>query len=147
MRIDIVATDSQGRDVLLAEVKASSLTEVEARELLSDLQEAQLPARFGLIGDLDKIRIADFENPVESGFHCVLNTTDILRRYDPEFGSKDIYHSYLETLFEAWLRDIAYRWDSEQPPGLQELASIGLAQRLEGGTTRSEVIVETDPVR
>jgi len=45
-----------------------------------------------------------------------------------------VFESYLLTLVEAWLRDLAYHWKSEDPPGSEELGKAGLIEKLEGGT-------------
>jgi hypothetical protein len=37
------------------------------------------------------------------------------------------------TLLTSWLRDLAYRWKSDHPPGLEDLASTGLFEKIEGG--------------
>ena len=65
-----------------------------------------------------------------------LDTRQILEFYDPEFPRKRVFESYLLTLVEAWLRDLAYHWKSENPPGSAELGRAGLLERLEGGTTQ-----------
>jgi hypothetical protein len=56
--------------------------------------------------------------------------------YDPEFPRERVFESYLLTLVEAWLRDLAYHWKSENPPGSEELGRAGLLEKLEGGTTQ-----------
>lgn len=150
MRVDIIAENAEEWDVLAALIKPTTLTDAEAIQAVSELRQAELPVRYGLIGDLEKIRIVDFENPGDSEFTLVLSAVEILGRYEPEFGHKTIYREYLTTLVEAWLRDVAYGWKSEKdtdPPALEAIQSIGLAQALKQGTTRSEVIIETDPVR
>ena len=147
MKIDIVAEDALGREVLIALIQEAFLSDQEATSLLADLRLVHLPARYGLIGDLAKIRIADFEHPVDSVFTCELKAAEILRRYDNDFGSKIFSRRYLRVLVESWLRDIAFHWDSEKPPALDLLSEIGLAQALKGGDTRSEVVIETDSVR
>jgi hypothetical protein len=65
-----------------------------------------------------------------------LNTRRILQQYDPEFPERRVFEQYLTTLVEAWLRDLAYHWNSEKPPGSDELAKTGLLEKLEGGTTQ-----------
>jgi hypothetical protein len=65
-----------------------------------------------------------------------LDTREILQFYDPEFPGKRVFESYLLTLVEAWLRDLAYHWKSENPPGSAELERVGLLERLQGGTTQ-----------
>src|SRR5262249_55269990 len=136
-----------GRDVLLVDVKAMELSEELARSTLDYMRGARLPARFGMVADRDKIRIADYEAGGGDAIVCVLDSADVLRHYEPDFGAKRIFHHYLTSLVDAWLSDIAYHWKTDVPPGTQELTSIGLLPVLEGGTTRREVIIETDPVR
>jgi len=65
-----------------------------------------------------------------------LDTPQILEHYDPEFTKRRVFESYLLTLVEAWLRDLAYHWKSENPPGSEELRRAGLLGKLEGGTTQ-----------
>jgi hypothetical protein len=146
MRFDIVAVDEQGWDVLLVDVKAKVHTDRIARAILQSLRDADTPARFGMVADLQRIRIADFDR-IGVDFVCVLDTAEMLREYDPEFGQKRIFSHYLTTLVDAWLRDVAFHWKSETPPGLDRLKGIGLAQRLEDGDTRREVLVGPDPLR
>jgi len=66
-----------------------------------------------------------------------LNTRLVLQHYDPEFPNKRVFESYLLTLVEAWLRDLAYHWKSDTPPGSEELDRAGLLEMLEGGTTQT----------
>jgi hypothetical protein len=65
-----------------------------------------------------------------------LDTQQVLQHYDPEVPRKRLFESYLLTLVEAWLRDLAYHWKSENPPGSEELGRAGLLEKLEGGTTQ-----------
>ncbi len=64
-----------------------------------------------------------------------LDTRQVLQHYDPELPGRRVFASYLLTLVEAWLRDLAYHWKSENPPGSEELGKAGLLEKLEGGTT------------
>jgi hypothetical protein len=65
-----------------------------------------------------------------------LDTRQILRHYDPKFPKERVFERYMVTLAEAWLRDLAYHWKSEDPPGSEELAGTGLLEKLEEGTTQ-----------
>lgn len=147
MEFDIVAEDARGRPVLLVEVRAKRLDDEAARSILSSMKGAQLPVRFGMVADLSHIRLVDYERGAGDGFACVLDSADMLRCYDPEFETKRIFWTYLTTLVDAWLRDHVYHWKSETPPGSEQLAAVGLAQCLENGDTRREVLVGTDPLR
>ena len=68
----------------------------------------------------------------------VLPTAEILRHYEPSYGSEVIGGYYSSALVEAWLRDLAYRWKSDEPPALKELSKLGLVAQLDGGTTEAE---------
>ncbi len=65
-----------------------------------------------------------------------LDTQQVLQHYDPEYSRKRVFEPYLLTLVEAWLRDLAYHWKSEDPPASEELGRAGLLEKLEGGTTQ-----------
>ena len=147
MKYDIIAEDARGRDVLLVDVTGWPFDDQQALAQLVYMREAQLPVRFAMVADREKIRVVDYERGGGAGFACVLGTKDVLTTYDPEFGTKRIFHHYLTSLVEAWLRDHMYHWKSATPPGAQELAKIGLLPCLKDGDTRREVVVETDPVR
>ena len=148
MKYDIVAEDARGRDVLLVDVTARPFDDRQAREQFAYMREPQLPVRFGMVADPQKIRIVDYEHDPGEGFACVIDTTDVLTTYDPNFGSKKrIFGHYLAALVNAWIRDHVYHWKSETPPGADALASIGLLPLLRGGDTRREVTVETDLLR
>jgi hypothetical protein len=148
VRYDIVAEDARGRDVLLVDVKARPFDDQQAREQFAYMREPQLPVRFAMVVDPEKIRVVDYERGDDAGFACVLGTKDVLTTYDPNLGSKKrIFEHYLATLVNAWIRDHVYHWKSETPPGADALASIGLLPLLRDGDTRREVAVETDLLR
>jgi hypothetical protein len=148
-RADIIARNSKGQTVLLAEVKGTALNGKEAKhraisQLKFYLQAANTDIPFAMLADLEDIDIfhggnANLSKPVIS-----FKTAAVLSHYDPEFGSKRIFEQYLGTLVEAWLRDLAYHWKSKVPPASEQLAAIGLLQQLEGGTTQAEVKLGSD---
>lgn len=49
-----------------------------------------------------------------------------------EFG-RTVREIFIDVL---GLRDLAYHWKSENPPGSEELGKAGLLEKLEGGTTQ-----------
>ena len=69
---------------------------------------------------------------------CTMPTRDVLRLYDPEIDHKNIFGTYLQTLVNAWLQDLAVHWKSQRPPGSDQLEAIGLRSRLEGAETQLE---------
>ena len=142
---DIIAHDSTGKIILLVEVKARHFENRQHRDglieqvqsYLQALQAVNMKIPFAMLVDLEKIEIfrgntSDWSEPVSS-----LQTATVLSHYEPEYGKKRIFYPYLERLVESWLRDLAYHWKSETPPASEQLAEIGLLQKLAGGTTYS----------
>jgi hypothetical protein len=137
--VDITVEDREGRPVLIAEVKAQGIAEDALHELLRVLDSAPDTVLFGMIVDPEVIRIfrRDFESP---GGVLELDTTAILSHYSDDYpeakarpGYMFIFHGYMTTLTTAWLKDLAYRWKGGDPPGIEELARVGLLERIEGG--------------
>jgi len=142
---DLVAYDAGGQPVLVVDAKARDVPP-EAVEQVADVHEAiqPRPPFAMLVGPAEIVLFAwNGSGLVEV---ARLDTTSILREYDTEFGRKRIFEDYLIWLTEAWLHDIAYRWKSPFPPGVDLLKRVGLADRLAGGTTRSEVKLGRSPL-
>ncbi|MBD1934484.1 MULTISPECIES: hypothetical protein [Cyanophyceae] len=140
---DIIARNREGQTVLVVEVKATQLKDSKAKQwaiesLTAYLQAANPKIPFAMLADLENIEIFQWDGANLSEPVSIINTAAVLNHYDPEFSSKRIFWYYLETLIEAWLRDLAYHWKSENPPASEELAAIGLLQVLENGNTYSE---------
>lgn len=150
---DIVALDKNDQVVLLVEVKGTQLKGREAKpqaisSIKSYLQSANKEIHFVMVADINNIEIFHWDGENLSAKPILsLNTAEILSNYDAEFANKTILRFYLETLIEAWLRDLAYHWKSETQPAAKELAEIGLLEKLAGGTTHSQVNLCGDTLR
>ena len=137
IRADIIALDAQDRPVLLIEVKGRPHENIyDRQQLVDDLRGAGHVLPYAMLVTLEDTRIFRWDGAALSEL-LHLPTADALSFYDPEFREKRIYGDYLTALVETWLRDIAYRWKSEAPPFLDNLAKIGLAERLGNGTTEN----------
>ncbi len=137
IRADIIALDAQDRPVLLIEVKGRPKENIyDRQQLTDDLREAGTVLPYAMLVTLEDIRIFRWDGAALSEL-LHLPTADALSFYDPEFIGKRVYGDYLTALVETWLRDVAYRWKSETPPFLDRLGKIGLAERLDGGTTEN----------
>lgn len=132
---DAAVVDRENHPVALIQVKAHP---VERWATILPGQLAKSGERVGYVLTIDPNGIQLYRPGGESlGEPIVhLDTQQILQHYDPEFPRKRVFESYLLTLVEAWLRDLAYHWKSENPPGSEELARAGLLEKLEGGTTQ-----------
>ena len=140
LRADIVAFDAADKPLLIAEIRARRAIDEAAREqLVALLHAAPASVSFALLADLGRIQIFGWNGQKLSQPLFEASTAEVLSFYDAEFGDKEIFDFYLGRLIEAWLRDIAYRWKSPDPPASQEMERIGLAGRLQNGTTRNEV--------
>ena len=133
-RFDAIVVDKENHAIALIEVKTrhpENWTTIVQR-LLAAFDE---PVAFVLTIDLDSIQLYR-SGGVSVGEPIVhLDTMQVLGHYDPELPKQHLFESYLLTLVEAWLRDLAYHWKSENPPGVEELRMAGLLEKLDGGTT------------
>jgi hypothetical protein len=140
---DILAYDRLGSPVLLVEVQGKAYDDPDhdqqnVQYLLDEWRHAQRPVPFAMLVDPRRIRI--FRDRRESPV-AVLPTEDVLRDYDPEVGSKEIFEFYWITLVQGWLRDLAFHWNSPMPPGSDVLGRVGLLPLLEGGDTVEEAAI------
>lgn len=139
IRADIVALDANDEIVALVEVKALKSIDEEVKEQVAAyLRKAKSFIPYAILVDRQTIQIYQWDGEKLSEPVCQIPTGNVLSFYDPEFEGKEVFGYYLERLVEGWLRDIAYHWKSETPPCYEQLAAIGLAQRLRNGTTVSE---------
>ncbi len=131
---DAAVVDSENQVVALVEVK---MHPVERWATILPRQLAKVADRVAFVMTIDPKRIQLYSTGEESLEEPIvqLDTGQVLQHYDPDFPGKRVFESYLLTLVEAWLRDLAYHWKSEKPPGSEELARAGLLEKLEGGTT------------
>ena len=148
---DIIALDKDDHIVALIEVKIIQAKEKAAKQRIADymiswmkaalakMSEQRTVIPYAMFVDTEKILIFKWNGENLSEPVCSLNTGKILRYYEPEFGEKWISERYLESLIESWLRDLGYNWKSEMPPASEQIAIIGLLERLAGGTTKSGV--------
>ncbi len=132
---DAAVVDRENHTVALVEVKAHP---VERWATILPRQLAKFAERVAFVLTIDPNCIQLYRSGGESlGEPIVrLDTRQVLQHYDPEFPRERVFESYLLTLVEAWLRDLAYHWKSEDPPGSEELGKAGLLEKLEGGTTQ-----------
>ncbi len=149
--VDIIALDKDDRVVVLIEVKIIQAQEQAAKQRIADymiswmkaalakMSEQRTIIPYAMFVDTEQILIFKWDGVNLSEPVCSLNTGEILRHYEPEFGSKRIFKRYLTRLVEAWLRDLAYNWKSQIPTASEQIEKIGLLPLLTGGTTKSKV--------
>jgi len=132
---DAAVVDREDQTVALVEVKAHP---VERWAPLLPRQLANGAERVAFVLTIDPNSIHLYEPSGEDLGEPVvhLDTRQVLQHYDPEFPRRRVFESYLLTLVEAWLRDLAYHWKTENPPGSEELGRAGLREKLEGGSTK-----------
>jgi len=137
VRADMLVTEPHGSPLLVVETKRRRIDQAVRRQL-EDAVTSVRPA-FVMTVDPDQIVVAPTHNgTVDWGHSITLITAAILGQYAdvPNFDRMEGF--YLETLVEAWLRDLAQGWKSARPPGYQELEGIGLAARLRGSEVHAE---------
>ena len=151
---DIIAEDRDGNPILIVEVKVTDASQADIVAFLNRFVKAAPTFEFAMFVDLEQIAVmkSDLANPQNP--LMTLKTLDVLQFYDPDFAGKNskygsigIFRDYVGTLVEAWLRDLAYHWKSQTPPGAEELTGTGLLELMEGGTTRRDVTIVVSPLR
>ncbi len=144
-RADILVHDADGLPLLVVEVKSPERGGDCREQVLAYQRGSRPPIPFGMAVDWETIVLIkdDPGGPRE----IVLSTVEVLSRYEPAFGDKRIFRYYFEVLVEGWLRDLIFRWKSEEPPGLEAVRSLGLLDHLRGATTRIEAPIHGHFVR
>ena len=140
-RPDIMIFDANDEPVVVVEVKAPTADKTAEDQLSDALRRVEVRGArsvYAMLVDTQTISLFSRQGEGLSEPLFQIATQDVLPFYDAEFTQKTIYHNYLTTLVEAWLRDCAYQWKSQTPPGYESLAAIGLTDRLRGGTTVRE---------
>lgn len=150
VRADIIAFNKDNEPILLVEVKSNELKSKNnlynqaIEQIIFYLNVANKLIHFGMLVTPENIQIYQWDGINLSKPILCLQTADVLSHYEAEFKKKKIFHLYLTTLVEAWLRDLAYHWKSQSPPATKELEAIGLLEKLVNGTTQAEVAIIND---
>jgi hypothetical protein len=142
---DIVALDAQDRPVLLVRLASTPIEEdYAAGEVIQALRKSLAPIPFAMIVGRRDIRVFAWDGEhLRERFS--LPTSETLRFYSESYDPERSSASYIETLIGAWLRDAAYQWKSESPPGRKSMEAAQLWDRLAGGITISEAL-SRDPL-
>jgi hypothetical protein len=132
---DAAILDSENRPIAVVEVKAHPIAGWEA---ILPGQLAKLAERVTYVVTIDPNCIHIYRPAGGQVGEPIVDfdTGQILEHYDADFSKKRVFESYLLTLVEAWIRDLAYHWKSDAPPGAAELEQAGVLEKLAGGTTQ-----------
>jgi hypothetical protein len=168
--VDFVAYDKAGKPILFGWTSSREVSPEAIDHLIACLDASRSQIPFAMLADPEQLSLYRKHADGTAELVWTARSADVLTHYDPEFGRSPrrlwpepkpgsildrasseldrvrISPGYLRTLIEAWLRDIAYHWMSSAPPAKDEMASLGLLCRLEGGTTRSEVWLAGNPL-
>lgn len=147
MIADIIAQDSRGRDVLVVVVKGRQLEQDIVDRFFESIDLECPTVPFAMIVDVTHVYVKKKGHERRPGTYCVLDSADVFRHYDPDFGSMRVFQDYLSGLTEIWLLELALRRESETPPGMDALNALGLLERLEGGGAKREVPIGVDALR
>lgn len=131
-----VVEDRDNRAVAFVDVTTTPRGESCEKHLQDQLARYPVRVDFVLAVDLQSIRVYRVKGTNVEGPIVCLDTPQILSHYDATFSHKRIFDFYLTTLAEAWLRDLAYRWKSANPPAAEELRNVGFLEKIDGGTTQ-----------
>lgn len=146
IRADSAAMDKYERIFLLIKATNEVNKKWHLLEVISWLEDLKGIVPFALLVDREDIHIFKWNKENFSEPVCTLKTVQVLGPYGEYIDSKWADEYYLSGRVESWLRDLAFHWKSENPPAAEEMAAIGLLERMEGGMTQSEVEIRVETV-
>ncbi|HLP92025.1 MAG TPA: hypothetical protein VK184_25975 [Nostocaceae cyanobacterium] len=130
---DITGWDKEGKKFLVSKVRARDIVEditAKVEEILKfEYQHHRVIVPYGMTATREEIKIFEWDGK-ELKNCFTFSADEVLSEYDAEFRNKKIFEYYLETLVEAWLRDLASNWKTDHPPKSQELKQIGFVDQL-----------------
>jgi len=143
-RPDILVFDAAGTPCAVVEVKSNQAMDERTKQQAAEwLRASGARTEYLILVDRDNIRVYRWDGRQLCEPPLQLSTSEVLSFYDHDFPTKKVYERYLTALVEAWLRDVAYHWKSDQPPALGELTAIGVAQKIRDGSTSSTAILRS----
>ena len=130
----LIATGQDNNPILIADIRIEPYSLELTENILSSWAQQSPNIAFQMLANLQSISIF---KKFDTNSVVVINTTDILNIYEPDFENTRIFPHYLTTLIEAWLRDILYHWNSQHPPAEKELNTIGFLTLFDNGWIQS----------
>jgi hypothetical protein len=127
---NIVVKDKDDKPIMFVAVKASRVYEAEEFTLYGLENYQHVPFLMYVNTKYIRIYQAGNSEPIEK-----LNVLEILKFYDPGFHDKKMRQPFVMALIQAWLRDLAYHWNSPNPPAMKEIEEIGFLKILDNGIT------------
>ena len=150
-KVDLVAYRKAGKPELFGWVQSMPIIPAETKIVYASLEASRSKIPFAFQADAEQIQIyrKDPEGPVNLVWAAP--PEDVLSLYAPDFVASRVAKSGGMRrselgIIDVWLRDLIYHWKSEVPPVQEQMAAIGLLDRLEGGTVKLEVWLAGNPV-
>ena len=142
IQADLVAYDRDSAPVLLVEVKGVTPAPGSISQLIRNMRATVPPTPFGMIVGPETIAVHRLDRPDPEMPVLALDTEGVFRSYSEQFDKHRIYNTYLmEAITGHWLDDLSRRWRATPPPAIEAIRGVGLLDRLEGGSTESEVSI------
>jgi hypothetical protein len=142
-RFDIVASDQNDRPVMVVEIKRTGDTR-DWKRLVDDTKQyvdgASRKAPFFMMVTPDRIELY-MRSSGEWQLAHTFDTTKVLRRYDNRYPDGPIYESYLASLIQVWLNDLAYNWHEANPPEAAVFEQLDVLNSLRDGTMAADAVL------
>jgi hypothetical protein len=136
MQLDLLAFDAEGEPVLVVEAKRLPGMTMQAKEQLRRYAAA-VGVPYGMVVDPESAELFDLADP---GARSLLKvpTRQLLTAYAHGLDAGKISERYLVLLVDTWLRNVMQPLESDPPPAYDQLAELGMADRLHDGHSEVE---------
>jgi len=133
---DLLAFDAEGEPVLVVETKRLRGTTEPAKERLRRYASAA-GAPYGMLVDPEYAELFDLSDPLARSL-LKIPTRRLLTAYAHGLDASKVSERYLVLLVDTWLRNVMHPLESDPPPAYEQLAELGMTDRLHDGHAEME---------
>ncbi len=136
MELDLLAFDAEGEPVLVVETKRlPGKTELAKQQLQRYATAVRVP--YGMIVDPESAELFDLADPAARSL-LKIPTHQLLTAYAHGLDANKVSERYLVLLVDTWLRNVMQPLESDPPPAYDQLAKLGVTDRLQDGHAEIE---------
>lgn len=136
MELDLLAFDAEGEPVLVVETKRLPGTAELAKQQLQRYATA-VGVPYGMVVDPESAELFDLTDPTARSL-LRIPTAQLLAAYAHGMAANKVSERYLVLPVDTWLRNVMQPLESDPPPAYDQLAELGVTDRLHDGHAEVE---------